>query len=212
MLGMDVAEVGEDVESKTLDVEYHEALYPKVNSTAKICDSPGFQDLNDDDHGNKLKDKCRDPDVVLFCISMRDTRWTKDQVETVEKVTDALGKDIWKNSVLVLTFANEFSEDKIKGKIIMFSKALSKTLTKIHVDSEVVTNITTAIAGIASQPNLPGVEDWLTQLFLSCLQQVKPSGSEAILRIWINNDALWARLSEKSKRVLCQIIKYKGKG
>lgn len=41
--------------------------------------------------------------MVLFCVSMTETRWTNDHIETIKKVNEALGEDVWMNTVLVLT-------------------------------------------------------------------------------------------------------------
>lgn len=207
-LGKDVAEVGKTLKSKTRDVECYRELYKADNSTFKviICDSPGFRDneFSDEKYMKMLRLKCHDPDLMLFIVSLRETRWTADQVETINKVNDAMGKEIWQNSVLVLSFANEENDPKRKNE---FQKEFIDLLHNISVSKNVIDTIPVALAGKKSEGlHLPkhGVQFWFTQLFIDSLEQVKKKGTRAFaLLILLQKNT---HFTEEMKERFCSIV------
>ena len=186
ILGKKLAEVGHTLDPTTKTIEYYSETYDvsqeQVQVEVTVCDTPGFQDGKDELYFEDFKRRCREPDVVLFCVSMTDRRWTNDHIETVKKVNEALGEDIWMNTVLVLTFANEVD---VKTKKEQFSNKFSQTLKDIGIIKEVIEDIPTALAGNASEVNLTahGVEYWFSELFVTCLSQSKFRGKRALFHL-----------------------------
>ena len=184
ILGKKLAEVGHTLDPTTKTIEYYTETY-NVNEEqveVTVCDTPGFQDGKDELYFEDFQRRCKGPDVVLFCISMTDTRWTNDHIETVKKVNEALGEDVWMNTVLVLTFANKV-DDKTKKE--QFSNKFSQTLKDIGIIKEVIEDIPTALAGIAYEVNLTahGVDYWFSHLFVTCLGQSIFRGRTALFHL-----------------------------
>ena len=103
LLGRYIASVGHELEPETETVSVYKEEINGVSVTA--CDTPGLRDASgqEKDYMNRIKASCDNPDLVLFCLSMDSTRWQDDDTEAIKIVTEHLGKDIWKHSVLVLT-------------------------------------------------------------------------------------------------------------
>ena len=71
----------------------------------KVADATG----KDDEYISKIQPKEIDPDLFLFCTELNARRFRNDDLETIEKLTKALGVSLWKHAVVVFTFANEVS-------------------------------------------------------------------------------------------------------
>ena len=136
ILGRKVAEVGDRPFPQTKTVTVHQEEIHGVHITA--CDTPGLGDATrkDGDYMNKMKTFCADPDLVLFCLSMDNTRWHDDDEEAIKTVTDHLGKEMWENSALILTFADKrvpCSETNFNERILDLETLFKATLTKLGV-------------------------------------------------------------------------------
>lgn len=209
LLARDVADVGHSLKSQTRDVECHVEPYELKDEKFKvtICDSLGFRDTKSSDqkYMEMLQSKCPEPDLVLFVVSMRETRWTDDEVETVTIVNKGLGKKVWQNTVLVLTFANEIKNTE---RVEEFRKEFMETLENIGIRD---VNITVALAGdVSESPHLPEhkVDFWFTHLFMKSLQQVKKKGTDAVLLlILFHKDRI--RLTEDMKKIFCNVVNNK---
>ena len=179
ILGRPVAEVGNRPFPKTKTVSVYQEEIHGVHVTA--CDAPGLGDAsrNEGDYINKMKNNCGDPDLVLFCLNMDNTRWHDDDEEAIKSVTNHLGKEMWKNSALILTFADKrvpCSEADFKERISDLETLFKATLTKVGVSSS---NIPSAVSAKGCK-DLPGVSNWLTELMVTCLIQIKEGGKEGL--------------------------------
>ena len=195
ILGRDIASVGHKLSPKTGTVSVYEEEISGVSVTA--CDTPGLRDALDkeEDYMDKIKVSCGDPDLVLFCQSMDNVRWQSDDIEAVKIVTDHLGKDIWKNSVLVLTRADKlvdsdmprnYSNKKInafKQRIKEFDKMFHDVLLKAGVSHDISVPCAVSAKGVR---DLPGIQYWLTELIVACLSRSSERGRDG-LREMINN-------------------------
>jgi GTPase SAR1 family protein len=110
IVGRDIFKQGHGTTSETSEVnEYTEHF---ENSSIVVLDTPGFDDTKDmeKEHLQEIRAKCKKVNTLLYCVSMmecRITSRTKEQLSsTVSKLKKILSKKIWKNCVIVLTFAN----------------------------------------------------------------------------------------------------------
>ena len=73
-----------------------------------VFDSPGLQDGggSDDEYLEAMYEKCKDVDLVLYCIKMTTDRFGNDEMKSLELFTKKFGPDFWKRCVLVMTRAN----------------------------------------------------------------------------------------------------------
>ncbi|XP_011403880.1 PREDICTED: uncharacterized protein LOC105312714 [Amphimedon queenslandica] len=192
-------------DSVTKDVECFVEIYesgsekePWQKFNVTICDSPGFQDTSysDEEYIEKLKSKCNDPDLVLYVVSMRETRWTIDQVETITLVNKALGTEIWNSTLLVLTFANEVEDIEKKNE---FLKKFVQSLDKIGVKAG---DMPVALAGHllnGEGDHLPehNITYWYTELLIKGVKQVKTKGVDALMLLILKNkDKVHVRSNE----------------
>ena len=73
-----------------------------------LWDSPGLQDgtINEGKYLDKMYEKCKDVNIVLYCMDMTIARWTPPEVRATQLLTEKFGVDFWKKVILVLTKAN----------------------------------------------------------------------------------------------------------
>lgn len=85
---------------------------PGVSIT--IFDSPGLQDSTgkEENYIQGMKERCRELNLVLYCLNMTTCRITDDDKHAMKKLKAAFGSDFWKHVVFVLTFANKESVSK----------------------------------------------------------------------------------------------------
>ena len=176
LFGKDVAKVGHGLESVTLEVDTYEGEYKGVR--IKVYDTIGFRDtkgksdysilLNIDKHGKY--------DLILICSKLGD-RADRDMLVGLASV---LHEEMWKRTVVVLTFANHFitlrsvvrtGPDKaIKEKIDECKKYFVENLSG-HVKKDVLQGIPFCIAGVEDERKLPTTEDWLQTLWETCIER-----------------------------------------
>ena len=187
ILGRKVASVGEKITPETTTVSvYKEEIYG-VNVT--VCDTPGLGDASgkDEEYMKEIKASCDDPDLVVYCLSMDNTRWHTDDGNAIKTVTDILGVKIWEHSVLVLTFADKFFANhqtvtEFKQKRSEFNEKFKEVLEEsahgINIPQEKLYSVS------AKGPRkLPGVQNWMSNLMISCLTVTRESGKEGFRRI-----------------------------
>lgn len=184
------------MEAGTFHVEGIEAeLYGGIKVT--FYDSPGLHDAKgqEKEYLQQIIDKCQDVDLVLFCSKLTDTRVTQEDCDTICEFTRVLGEDFWKNSVFVLTFANnvrpktnirdpEMKKKALKEKITLMSKKLREVLrSKAKVHSLIVKDIQFVPAGYYSPENqvLPDGSHWFSGFWAACFLRVKDAGKPAVI-------------------------------
>ena len=193
LLGRYIASVGDELEPETETVSVYKEEINDVSVTA--CDTPGLRDASgkEKNYMNKINSSCDNPDLVLFCLRMDTTRWQDDDTEAIKIVTEHLGKDIWKHSVLVLTHADKIinSDIPLKQQIDFFDKKKSKLKEKfinaINNAGAPVHSIPVAVsAKLKCGEYLPGVKNWMSELLVTCLGRTTERGKEGILQIVLN--------------------------
>ena len=175
IFGKTLAQPGSKLESKTKTVE---VISDSINGTeVDICDTPGFRDGQDkdDEYMDVIINNCSNPDVILFCIRMDETRWTDDYKATILDLTNALGKSIWNNTVLVLTFADNVTRE------LEWKEAFYKQLISIGVNEDVADRIPVVMTNDSVNTHVHKNHNWLPKLFSACLRMSKEKGKAALL-------------------------------
>ena len=168
----------------------------------RVWDSPGLQDnsVHEEDYLEEMYEKCKDVNIVLYCMDMTVTRWTPSEVRATELLTEKFGVDFWKKVVLVLTKANSVRiPGKYKGKETTYHKQLYVNLVKQFRDQlvqqgvpqDVAANLHTVAVGY-SDPDDENEEeryiyytsdkakiskenvqyDFMPELWISCLERL----------------------------------------
>ena len=159
-----------------------------------IYDSPGYLTSIDDEelYLKDLQENCSEVDLNLYCVKMND-KILKSDKDTIVKLSNSFGKDeFWRNTLIVLTFANEVKSPARFGNftpVDYFSKRMSECKMALHrvltedvqVTKEVVENIPIIPAGYSDEPSLPAAnfDNWLKDLWFQCLDRTKDIGKPA---------------------------------
>ena len=201
------AKEGEELSHSTREVACYLAQKASLSDrlyTITVWDSPGLEDGtgNGVAYVQQLQRECGgDIDILLYCVNVSVTKCiVEDMVPGIKVVTETIGPDIWRHTMVVLTFANEL-EQKIKKaslyedlgestdhifalRLDHWEKKVVEALIKAGVPESVARNVPVEPAGDYTEPSLPDRPHWLGYLwlqFLSCARD------EAKLAIIINN-------------------------
>ena len=116
-----------------------------VNSTlvnlsgvlVQVLYSPELQDgsVNEEKYLDEMYEKCKDVNIVLYCMDMTVVRWTPPEVKAIKLLTEKFGGVFWKRVVLVLTRANMvIVPEKYKGEESIYHKELYENFVKRFCD------------------------------------------------------------------------------
>ena len=175
--------------------------------TVIVWDSPGLEDGTGKQRSYvmQMQEKCgSDIDMLLYCVDMATIRYIDGNLERqIALITDVLGVNVWKHSMIVLTFANvvERRIDKEMGKkshstpgedglhvflsrVDHWKKNVQIALQHARVPSKIARAVPIEPAGHYSSPHLPDRIHWLGYLWLLFLRHAR---DEAKLAILLNN-------------------------
>lgn len=203
LVGSKVAKEGETLDPLTTKVEKQSKKISEV--VVNVWDSPGLQDLTgkEDLYLADISAKCRgNIDLFIYCINMSEDRFIPGgkEVTAMKKLTGVLGKDLWRNSVVVLTFANSFigdagdrcdTVDEIKAE---FSSRMEEWRGTVHnvlekeveLDTEVIQQIKILPAGHYRRPHLfsdGSSSPWLSELWLESIKATKLEAQPALVKV-----------------------------
>lgn len=178
--------------------------------TIRVWDSQGLEDGTglEGSYLRRLKESCKDQiDVLLYCIDVSKAKAiAADIVRGMKLITEELGSDVWKHSIVVLTFANilaenikeEVEESSENGdeenthkihhvfltRIDNWQNKVRQALVEAGVPDEIAHEIPIEPAGCDTSPHLPDRIHWLGYLWLLfvCYAQ-----DEARFAILLNN-------------------------
>lgn len=198
IIGEEVAPEGSTLNPETSEVTGYPFKLHEVDVT--VWDSPGLQDGTgkEKEYIQDMQRKgCASADLVVYCIRMCETRFPrKEDKEAVKKLSIGLGKTIWKNAVLVLTFANQITftpnrgeaaptpkqkQELFKARMASFKEKLRDTLVEAGVDKSVADAIPVVPAGY-EEPVLMDRDNWLGPLWYTCILRMKPRSQPALLK------------------------------
>lgn len=200
------------------------------NVLLDIFDSPGLQDGTDNDEKylDDMESKCKNVNLVLYCIEMTTTRWLRQDVVATDLLTKRFTADFWKKTIVVLTKANMVKQTKegVNEKIFCknvydsFQQKFQAQLIDQGVPESVVHDIPVVAAGsdgdrhlpyvskAASDDNQEGYQDFLPELWVTCVERMSGDSRFNFLkvtdytkRIKVNRDRLSRAQQELLKDV-----------
>ena len=201
VVGKEVAEEGDTLDRGTVTVQAFAFKYHDVDIT--IWDSPGLQDGLDkeEEYIRDMQRKgCANSDLVLYCARMTDTRFRKEDHDAIRKLTIGLGKDIWKNAIFVMTFANEVRARRERGQKLtpdeerkrnsaFFKQRIEEWRAKLvsavieaGVDAKIAATIPIVPAGYDEEQQLPDRDNWLSPLWYASILRMKERSQPALLK------------------------------
>lgn len=197
ILGKTIFDVGKTKDAPcTSEVHFKDSERNGIKIRA--WDSPGLQDgTGDEKYIKDMQQKCAQIDLMLYCVSMEEMRSDLHVHYTaIHKINKLFGKQYWKNTVFVLTFANfrvtflkakGTSEAKLKDgveeRITEWRETIQKTLTSLEVDKKIVDSILVVPAGHPSKSHLPGYRHWISNVWSQCLLRMKSNAQTALIKM-----------------------------
>ena len=167
-----------------------------------VWDCPGLQDGTQEAREN-LEEIARETsetggiDLILYCISMKEARSASlHDFSAIHSLTTTLGQDIWKNSLIVLTFANIYEAQLCvvnpniseKDLLMKFDKRVQEwkeqfveQLVHAGVKRGDATKIPVHPAGYHTQPHLPGRQYWASLLWAHMFAAVRSTSKPIML-------------------------------
>ena len=194
LVGRTVAEQGHELDPQTLQVTSYCAKVIE-GIEVRVWDSPGLQDGTDNEESYlaDIKSKIEgELDLVIYCLKMDDTRFHEEDKKTIQILTQAFGKELWKNAVIALTFANKVEDPTGGDKLAFFLKRLGiwqqklKTFfgTELQIDPELLQSLPLVPTGNYRQPaGLPNCGNWLSKFWSACYCVAKDSAAFNLYRI-----------------------------
>lgn len=209
LIGREVAKQGDNLDPGTTEITEYTLREGEI--TVNVFDTPGLQDgtKNEAMYLANIKQKCSDVDLVVYCMRMSEERVPTDghDMKAIKLIDQTFGHDMWKNTVFMLTFANDitgFAEDEVgdeKGdQQKYFTKELQDWETLIRerlhitvgISKEIVDAIIIIPAGHKNEPILPdsasiaGESHWLSRVWLKALGSTKPRAQLALIKLNLN--------------------------
>ena len=206
IVGREVAKQGHGLDPETSEVTAHTSREGEI--TVNVFDSPGLQDgtNNEERYLEDMKAKCSDVDLIVYCIRMSEDRVPESgpDVSAMTKLNETFGHDLWKNTVFLLTFANDIVDDaelevgdepsdqqQYFNTELQSWETLLRDRLKINVGvpKEIVDAIVIIPAGHCNQPKLPdsgstaGESHWLSRVWLKALASTKPRAQLALIKL-----------------------------
>ena len=193
LVGAKVAKEGHKKVAGTPEVASYMVTKEKVN--IRIWDSPGLEDGtgNDEKFLAEIESKITEKlDLVIFCLKMDDTRLNNNDTRTLKKLTETFGKNLWKNAVIALTFANKVEHPAWEDKKAYFLHDLSTwreviqnfLREKLKLDPELVQSLPLVPTGYHRKPAvLPSGTKWLPRFWTACYHVARKSTAFSLYRI-----------------------------
>ena len=204
LVGKQVAEERRDKADKVkaYDVEDMEGVKFRVWE-----DSQGLIDVDDDDEGGAGYDEERaakvvseiteELDVVILCLKMDDKRFHRDDKDTFKMLTENFGKELWKNVVITLTFANKVEDPDGGDRNDYFKQDLANWREAIHLflsntlklDPELMQSLPIVPTGYYRPVSvLPNGGNWLSELWIACYNVARNSNPFRLNRLKKNKE------------------------
>ncbi len=201
ILGEKVACEGTGLDPETSTVTSHQRCIEGIDVT--VWDSPGLQDgtNKEQEYLNDIEENCKgNIDLFLYCVSMKNTRFMSGSrdIKSMCKLTDKLGKEIWKNAVIVLTYANSYIRRVNSGKKdskdlnMVFCERLKEWESEmreclrhdVKLPAEIIDQIIILPAGRKEQPALlEDMRPWMSHLWIESLAATRRSARPALIKM-----------------------------
>ena len=192
---------GDDADATTTEVKL--CKKEKNGLVLKLVDTPGIGGIKKTDTKNVLKQLSRvtegKADILLYCVSLHSSaKPDAGDVEIIKMLNSAFGSEIWKHTILVLTFANlrnskseELYRRLIEGYAMHFQNALRaakvKTVEVRSIFSENMDELKDAIPAVPVGENpcdqqLPLGQAWSDILLKEILNRSEASVALQLLK------------------------------
>lgn len=177
LMGQTVAKVGH-FEATTAAVKVYESSINGLHF--RLVDTPGLCDIESDDHHQDeyyldlIRWEVPSVDCVWYVTQLNDTRVRLDELRAIRLICQSLGKDVWRNAVIVFTFADMVSAKDFCETLETRTELIRRAIGK-HVEAAIANQIP-SIAVSNQSMQTPDGELWLGNLYLAVTQRISQSG------------------------------------
>ena len=195
--GKKAAESRASRKSVTKAVDYYDEEVHGIK--VRIVDTPGLEakDRTSKEEQETLADLSvltdGNADIMLYCMKLSDRDDEKDE-RIMKKLTKAFGEEIWRHTVLVLTYGDAVlnQDEGDRETLEEFTNEFEKLLKKAGVNDVPVKSILSAGSELESveQPEIIGIpvgrrtespQDWVLLLFKEIIKKCKMDSIPAML-------------------------------
>uniref|UniRef100_A0A1X7TC28 Uncharacterized protein n=1 Tax=Amphimedon queenslandica TaxID=400682 RepID=A0A1X7TC28_AMPQE len=176
MFGKELVEVGNNVGDGTTKIHPYEGEYKGIK--IRVYNTIGFGDTDKSDH-NILLDIAKHGkfDLILLCTRLDNRVDRSVDRSMLSSLATHLHADMWKRTVVVLTFANMFIEletVKHSGPEVAIRKKIDEY--KAHIVGllsgyGILIGMPFCIAGAEDERELPTTKDWVKTLWVTCIDR-----------------------------------------
>jgi len=183
--GEDRAPVAQGRDPTTKEVKCYPQMVGRV--TLNFFDSPGLRDgsENDDKYISDMRETCKVVNLLLYCIRM-DNKIREDDFRTIELISRALGKEIWKHAICVLTQGNLVeTTSPSQGTLREYFNCkfdAMKGEMQSHFKGKLGIEIPVVVAGHPIRTQLPVCNDWRNKVLQKAIEKSSDEGAIAILK------------------------------
>ncbi len=180
LMGKEVARPSR-FEPGTLQVEKYNSP-PNSLMRYVVLDTPGLSDASGKDQAYLLMIQEALPDKTMDCLwfvtKLDDTRIRTDEVTTIKQTTDAFGKKVWEQSVIVFTFADKVSQIEYEETLRERTRLIRWEIAK-HIGQSKANKIpSVAVANSRRGHPVPTPDGklWLGKLFTAVFLRINDAG------------------------------------
>lgn len=142
-------------------------------------------------------------DLMYYCLSLRASKVTEQDMHTLLKLTSVFGSQIWKHTIVVLTFANEKCDEAGFEKLVKTIEHQMKMFLEYEVllSSKDIATVPFIVAGNRGQKveNIQ-VLSWVDELFQISLEKAQPRITPSLLRISLTDEDFKEMNSPKKQK------------
>ena len=172
-----------------------------------VYDSPGLQDGTDNEQKYlaEMYKKCRNVDLVLYCLEMITARWTPPEKESIRLLTERFGGTFWDKALFVLTKGNlvqlpetydddsEVDEKELTKTYFQNIRETFEKMVRVEVKKQAINakikdppkycdSLPVVPAGSAAKQILPDGKHFIGNLWITCLERIDPMRAEIFMQ------------------------------
>ncbi len=209
LLGSDIAPTGK-YRPTTLEVKKYQ--YSHQGVAYEIIDTPGLcDDLpeagNDEKYFAQIKAGVQEVDSLWYVTRLDDSRLSSDERRGIKLVSKALGSDIWKQAVIVFTYADAVRPAEYAEALTERTKIIREEVAK-YAPTEAATLPSVAVTNRG--PTTPDGAEWLPELFKMVVERFNAAGMLPFL-VSMQDDVVPKQTNGKAKPRINLSGKQKGR-
>lgn len=181
LMGKQVAPVDE-YEPCTMGITHYENEISGIRFT--IIDTPGLCDAleeegNDAKYLELIRKNVSQVDSMWFVTRLDETRVTSDEKRGIKLISKAFPVEIWKQSVIIFTFADKVNANKYPVALKKRTELIRQEITK-YTSVDLANSIPSVAADNTSETT-PDGKKWLGELYTQVYRQMAAEGATPFL-------------------------------